>query len=240
MNGISIIQPNKISTMKKHLSFILFVVFVFPTFHLNAQSNCKVLIPEIDSVYSGKCKKGYAHGKGNAIGVDSYVGKFVKGYPNGRGTYKWANGDTYTGNWKEGKRNGEGSLTLKLQDRDSILDGMWKDDQYMGKKPKAPKVTHKVSIDRYSFKKTGGTKDRVLIDFLQNGMRNTTITNLSMSTSNGIEANLGHSIGYDYIEFPVTIIVNYMTLNKLRSEEYQAIFEFVISEPGDWIVEIHN
>lgn len=110
----------------------------------------------------------------------------------------------------------------------------------MGKKPKAPKVVHKVSIDRYSFKKTGGTKDRVLIDFLQNGMRNTSISNFAISASNGIEANLGHSVGYDYIEFPVTIRISYMTMNKLRSKEYQAIFEFEITEPGDWILEIHN
>lgn len=226
--------------MKQRLYFILISSFLIAPFQLFAQKSCKVLVPEIDSVYTGKCKKGFAHGKGMAIGIDSYYGKFSKGYPCGKGTYTWANGDTYTGSWKEGKRDGEGSLTLKLQDRDSILDGMWKEDRYMGKKPKAPKVTHKVSIDRYSFKKTGGTKNRVLIDFLQNGMRNTTITNFTMSASNGIETDLGHSIGYDYIEFPVTIRVNYMTMNKLRSEEYQAIFEFEISEPGDWLLEIHN
>lgn len=226
--------------MKQILYSILISIFLVSPFSLSAQKSCKVLVPEIDSVYTGKCKKGLANGKGTAIGIDSYVGKFSKGYPNGHGTYTWANGDAYTGSWKEGKRSGEGKLTLRLQETDSIIDGMWEDDKYMGKKPKAPKVKHKVSIDRYSFKKTGGTKDRVLINFMQNGMRNTTITNFSMSTSNGIETNLGHSIGYDFIEFPVTIRINYMTMNKLKSEEYQAIFEFEISEPGDWLLEIHN
>ena len=235
-----VIQRKKQITMKNLLSLILVSVFFFPSLKMDAQNDCKVLVPEIDSIYTGKCKKGFAHGKGSALGVDSYKGKFSKGYPNGRGTYIWANGDAYTGNFKEGKRSGEGILTLKLQESDSIIDGMWEDDKYMGKKPKAPEVLSKVSIDRYSFKKTGGTKDRVLINFMQNGMRNTTITNFSMSTSNGIEAELGHSIGYDYIEFPVTILVNYRTMNKLRSEEYQAIFEFKITEPGDWLLEIHN
>ncbi|NPD44614.1 MULTISPECIES: hypothetical protein [unclassified Lentimicrobium] len=226
--------------MKHVLYSIIISIFITSPFFLSAQKNCKVLVSEIDSIYTGKCKKGLANGKGTAIGIDSYTGKFSKGYPHGRGTYNWANGDIYTGNWKEGKRSGAGKLTLKLGATDSIIDGLWDDDKYMGAKPIPPKVIHKVSIDRYSFKKTGGTKNRVLINFMQNGMRNTTITNFSMSTSNGIESNLGHSIGYDFIEFPVRILVNYMTMNKLKSEEYQVILEFEITDPGDWLLEIHN
>lgn len=225
----------------KYIIIILSLLsfFIFEN-EIAAQKNCKVLIPQIDSIYTGHCKKGLAHGKGQAFGTDYYRGKFKEGYPSGKGTYVWANGDQYTGDWKEGKRNGEGTLTLKTPKGDSIIDGLWENDQYMGHKAVPPKVITKISIDRYNFRLSGGTQNRVLIDFYQNGMRNKTISNLTMISSSGVETTLGNSIGYEFVEFPVTIKLNYQTMNKLRAKEYQAIFEFIITEPGDWIVEIHN
>ena len=226
--------------MKQIIISIGIILLLISSVNLLAQKNCKVLNPNIDSIYSGKCKKGLANGKGEAIGIDTYKGKFSKGLPNGRGTYTWANGDTYTGHWDDGARNGEGKLTLKLAENDSILDGLWENDKYLGPKPIRPKVLSKTSIDRYSFKKTGGPKQRVLISFLQNGNRNTSISNLLMSSSNGVETSFGNLVGYDMIDFPVKIKVNYETLTKLRAARIQAIFEFEITEPGDWKVEIHN
>lgn len=220
---------------------ILFLsLFTFISIQLSAQIDCKVLNPKIDSIYIGKCKKGLANGKGNAIGVDSYIGKFSNGLPNGKGTYTWANGDYYSGSWMQGKQHGEGILVLKMGERDSIIDGLWEDDKYMGPKPIAPRIITKVGVDRFSIKPAGGIKDRVLIDIRQNGTRNTGISNFLISSSKGVETNLGYSVGYDYIDFPVRIRVNYLTFNKLKSEQYQVIFEFEISEPGDWLVEIHN
>jgi hypothetical protein len=225
----------------KHIIFssILLILFIFPC-ELFSQKNCQVLVPEIDSIYTGKCKKGLAHGKGQAFGKDYYRGKFKAGYPSGQGTYVWSNGDEYKGDWKEGKRDGEGKLTLKTPDGDSIVDGLWQNDKYMGPKPIPPKVITKTSIDRYNFRLSGGPQLRVLIDFYQNGMRNTTIENLTMISTSGVETTLGNSIGFEFVQFPVIIRLNYETLNKLKAEKYQAIFEFEISEEGDWIVEIHN
>ena len=225
--------------MKHILSGLLFVLSFNLPQYVNAQENCKVLVPEIDSIYIGKCKKGYAHGKGTAIGVDSFTGKFYKGWLS-EGTYTWANGDIYTGNFREGKRNGEGILILKLTDRDSILDGLWEEDIFLGPKPKAPKIIYKYQIDRYTFRKSGGIKERVLINFLRNGARNTTITNLRIDASNGVETKLGYSQGYEFIKFPVTIKVSYTTMSKLNTGRYDAIFEFKITEPGDWVVQIFN
>ena len=230
-----------LSHKKHHMKFILpFILFLSLSQFISAQENCKVLLHEIDSIYIGKCKKGYAHGKGTAIGKDSYTGKFTKGWPNGKGTYTWANGDIYTGGWIEGKRNGNGKLTLKLADRDSILDGLWKEDMYLGPKPKAPSVITKTSIERHSFQKLGKIHNRVLINFLQSGGTNNTITNLSINASSGEETNLGNSIGYEFVKFPVIIRVSYATMNKLNTLRYQAIFEFEITEPGDWLVKLHN
>ncbi len=61
-----------------------------------------MLKPEISLDYHGECKKGLAHGKGEAFGRDHYIGEFKKGWPNGNGLYKWNNGDNYEGEWKKG------------------------------------------------------------------------------------------------------------------------------------------
>jgi hypothetical protein len=207
---------------------------------LFAQEECKVLKPAISESYSGKCKKGLASGKGKATGTDSYEGQFSEGLPWGRGTYTWNNGDVYTGDWKNGLRNGEGDYTYKINDKDTTISGLWENDRYLGPKPKSPQVITKTSIDRYNIYKLGDIKDRVLIDFQQNGMRNTGITNLLLSTDSGTQTNLGYLVGYENIIFPVQIKVSYTTYNKLRSQQFQAIFEFKIFEPGDWRVEINN
>ncbi len=224
--------------MKKIL-FILSILLTI-SFSITAQKTCKVLVPELAGSYTGKCKKGLAHGKGLAEGTDRYEGKFAAGLPNGKGTYTWANGDVYSGDWKEGRRDGEGTLTLRLAGGDSIVRGLWEADKYLGPKPIEPKVIAKVSIDRYKFINRAGVKNRVLIDFYQNGTRNKDISNLLMNASNGVQCDLGQSIGYDFVEFPVRIKVSYMTKSKLKSADYQAVFEFEITEPGDWLVEIHN
>ena len=68
--------------------------------------DCKVLITGISGKYSGGCRKGLAHGKGTAQGMDTYAGKFKRGLPDGTGIYTWADGSYYEGQWKAGKREG--------------------------------------------------------------------------------------------------------------------------------------
>jgi hypothetical protein len=229
-----------INHIKSTVSRFLLSVFIISVNILIAQEECKVLKPEISGTYTGKCKNGLAGGKGKAIGIDTYEGQFAGGLPNGKGTYTWANGDIYVGEWKNGFRDGMGDFSSKVNEKDSILSGIWEKDQYLGPKPKAPQVIAKTSIDRYNIYRSGGIKDRVLIDFQQNGMRNNGITELLMSSNSGTETTLGYLIGYENIIFPVEIRVSYTTYNKLRSQQYHAIFEFKIFEPGDWRVEIHN
>jgi len=54
-------------------------IVLMAVIQLSAQNRCKVLKKEISSEYHGKCKKGLAHGKGKADGIDSYYGHFTKG-----------------------------------------------------------------------------------------------------------------------------------------------------------------
>ena len=43
--------------------------------------------------------------------LGEYTGSFSGGVFSGQGTYKYANGDVYTGAWKNGKPHGTGKLT---------------------------------------------------------------------------------------------------------------------------------
>jgi len=226
--------------MKTNIHVCLVAFFISSALLLYSQETCKVLKPGITDTYEGKCKNGLAHGKGIATGTDHYEGQFVKGQPHGTGKYTWANGDTYNGEWAYGERNGVGKYIMKLNGRDSIQDGVWQDDDYKGPKPKSPNVTYKSGVDRYTFQKNNTTKNRVLIDFTQNGIRNKRMTNLLMSTTSGSETKVGESIGYDFVTFPVSIKIKYTSPNKLQTISYTVEFEFEIFEPGDWKVELEN
>jgi len=226
--------------MKKSMKIILFLVFSWISFNLSAQENCMVLKPEIAGKYMGKCKDGLANGKGKSVGKDTYVGQFSKGWPQGIGTYTWANGDSYVGAWVQGLRQGEGTYKFKSNGKDSTVTGLWENDQYKGPLPPKPRVINKVSIERYLITKSGGIKDRVLINFYQDGSRNLGIENLLMYASSGSNTTLGQSVGFDYIIFPVTIKISYSTWNKTHSTQFYASFEFEIFERGDWVVDLHN
>lgn len=229
-----------VSDMIRKASIVAVFGLSIATLNGFAQAKCKVLVKEIAGSYEGKCKKGLASGKGVAVGTDRYEGRFSEGLPQGEGTYTWSNGDSYTGDWFMGKRHGEGVMTLHNNGKDSIQAGIWQKDMYIGPKPPKPMVLYQTSVDRYTFQKNMSFKSRVLMDFNQNGMRNKGITNFLMSSSSGYETKLGESIGYDEVTFPVTIKVSYTTPNKLNTMPVSVKFEFMISEPGDWVVTLTN
>ncbi len=221
---------------------IIFLLFALCFFSIASysQKSCKVLKPEIAKNYKGKCKKGLAHGKGVASGVDKFEGQFRKGLPHGYGTYKWEGGQVYNGQWKEGLRHGEGSLTFEFNERDSLLTGIWENDVYKGPKPVKPyKIVIKRNIDRYTVKRE---KDgnRVLFYLFQNGLPNSNVSQLMVLGDAGTETSLGSAIGYDQITFPFACKVNYRTWNKLRTVQFDVVFEIEIDQPGEWKIMLHN
>ncbi len=226
--------------MKTPNQIILVIIFFFLFKVAISQENCKVLKPELAGVYKGNCKQGLANGMGSATGTDSYTGQFVKGLPDGKGTYIWATGESYTGYWKKGKRHGSGDFKFSFQGKDSIISGNWENDRYIVKEPEKYKIIYKSSVERYKFIKNGDIRKRVLINIYQNGVRNFGISNFLISSSSGYDTSVGNSIGYDEIVFPVRIRITYTTFNKLRTATYEVEFEFEISEPGNWSVDLHN
>ncbi|UCG26687.1 MAG: hypothetical protein JSV24_06810 [Bacteroidales bacterium] len=204
------------------------------------QATCRVLVPEIAESYTGDCKNGLAHGEGEAKGKDSYIGKFRKGYPDGFGTYTWSTGEVYTGTWKKGRRNGKGKYIFSTNDEDSIQEGNWKNDEFIGSKEgNGIKVRIKRNVIRYTtIRKSEG--NQVMVKILVNGVPNFDIEDLLFIGDSGSEIRYNEYIGYEFVEFPFWGKVTYRTWNKLKTIQYDAVFEFEISRPGYWEITLHN
>lgn len=201
-----------------------------------AQSSCKVLMPEISGIYKGSCKNDLADGKGESIGLDRYAGEFKKGFPHGVGTYVWHTGETYTGEWVKGLRDGKGVLTIKLQGRDSTVSGRWKDDKFIGEKETEPyTVEYRNSIGRVSFVKVGD-RPYVKYVFSRNGGESNNISNLLLLGSSGTESNSSSFTGFEQVTFPFKGKVSYNAPNSFMSSVLYCELQIVINQPGSWIV----
>jgi len=221
--------------MLKRVSLIL--LLVSGNFAYAQQADCKVLKPEIAGSYSGECKKGLAHGKGIAQGTDRYEGAFFKGLPSGKGTYRWANGVSYEGEWKNGLKEGAGKMVYP----DSVVTGLWKEDRYIGKQAIAPyKIITSMSVSRSTIIKSGDRNQTVKIQIKQGGIDNISIENFSMVYDSGSEYRSGNYYGIENVRFPLNVKVKYRSWNQLMTSQYNVTFEFVINHPGSWDVVIIN
>lgn len=231
--------------MKKLKKFLLTIGVITLVFYsnllfsqsTNQKGNCKVLMPEISGKYEGGCKKGLANGLGKAIGKDTYVGSFKKGLPNGIGIYTWTKtGAVYDGNWKKGFRKGKGKYTITINGKDSITQGYWDKNKYIGKN----KVTKRYSVifkrgisNLYFFKNGDGNQVIIEVDEIQSP------TNLLMQGSSGSQFSYAYT-GFQNITFPFKGRITYDIKNKLSATSHYCALEFEIFEPGDWTIKIRN
>jgi hypothetical protein len=216
---------------------VLFLLLLSAGVTYAQNSECRVMKPEIAGIYQGECKKGLAQGKGIAQGIDRYEGQFSKGLPSGTGTYKWANGVYYEGQWKNGFRDGEGKMVY----RDSVVSGFWREDRYLGKKKIAPyKIISSLSLSRYTISKSTGRNNTVKIRMTQGGSDNVSIEDFSLAYDSGSEFRSGNYYGIENISYPVTIKVKYRTWNQLKTSQYDVRFELEIDEPGSWDIVLIN
>ena len=97
-------QVGEIQAMKTYrLALIALLVPVLA----NAEP-CKVVDPELQGFYEGGCRRGLAHGKGHARGLAEYVGEFRKGKKHGEGVKTWSWGDRYEGEFQDDRKHGKG------------------------------------------------------------------------------------------------------------------------------------
>lgn len=233
---IVIITNNKMRHLKR---ISLICIFVALSVFLYSQQDCKVLMPELSGTYIGKCKKGLAHGKGKAVGTDTYEGYFRKGLPSGYGIYTSSTGEVYKGKWKKGMKDGEGEFIFGDSKKDSTLVGIWKKDVYIGLKPEKPNVIHKENVDRYSFRRQSDG-NRVFIDIFRNGTRNADIEQFRVIGTSGIKTQDEYIVYYEEVVFPFVCKINYKTWNKAHTAQYYVTFEFKITQSGVWKLNIYN
>jgi hypothetical protein len=125
----------------------LFLLFFF-LFGLNSYSlpkcegddptkwnNCEGTVNlEGGNKYSGELRSGVTfHGQGTYTWADGqkYVGEWKNGAINGQGTLTWADGSKYVGEWKDFKRHGQGTYTSTKGIRS---EGPWVEDEFKGEK----------------------------------------------------------------------------------------------------------
>jgi hypothetical protein len=84
--------------------------------------------------YEGSWREGVFDGVGVFISQHGrYEGEFVQGRRHGYGTYAFATGETYRGEWKADARHGAGVLQYRAQDVYERFVGAWRDDRRDGR-----------------------------------------------------------------------------------------------------------
>lgn len=203
-----------------------------------AQESCKVLLENISETYKGECKKGVADGNGTAKGIDSYEGDFKKGYPHGNGTMTYANGSIYMGKWKKGKREGDGIYTAKIDGEEIVQNGVWKGDKFIGKKKSQMyKVVTDMGVRNYKIRKVGDAVNQVIVEVKRNGARLRVPNSLTGDSGNyRVDQDLGVFRGTNT---PFEGRMNF-TVNNIGNPGTTIVnFDFIILEPGEWIVEVN-
>ncbi len=215
------------------------LLFTFCQVH-GQNSDCKVLMPKISGTYVGECRKGFAHGKGVATGIDRYEGQFRQGLPNGDGTYTWSDGNVYTGEWSKGVKEGQGKMTYLTARGDSVVEGFWKGDTYAGKVLIPPYViVRKDELLGYNLRKIGG-EDIIIIKFMLKGQINNRLNNLQMSYTSGTRFKSGTYEGLQSVRFPLDLKITYTTSNPLSRSTFDVVFECTINEAGKWEITLNN
>jgi len=145
-------------------SMVASVALIFFSINTFAQT-CEVNLESLKGTYTGDCKKNKAHGKGKAVGTDIYEGEFKNGVPDGEGTYTWSNKSVFAGKYVKGFREGKGIMTFKKPNgQDSIIEGYWKKDVYIGAHENPWEVISKTgSITKVEIEHTPGITQKIKI-----------------------------------------------------------------------------
>ena len=99
--------------------------------------------------YKGEFLEGKRHGFGQLdvlnpkFNGDQYSGEWSNDKRNGQGTYTFSNGRRYVGEWRDGKYNGQGILTYA--DGRPPREGIWEDNKFVLTQPIPDHIAGRVS-----------------------------------------------------------------------------------------------
>ena len=226
--------------MQSKIKLLILPLFAFLFIPMQAQEKCEVLSENLKGDYRGECRKGLAHGYGEAQGKDYYIGEFKKGYPDGNGTYTWCTGEKYEGEWDMGLRDGEGTYHFFANGKDSVIYGKWVDDEYVGVyHARAYNVEYRNNVGRVTFTKISDDQQYVRLKFMRDGGEHTNISDLLMTGSSGTENTSRMFTGFENAEFPFKGKAIFNAPNAFYAATLRCEVRFQIFEPGAWIVAIN-
>ena len=180
------------------------IVFLFLSFTAYSQT-CEVDKESLKGTYTGDCKKNKAHGKGKAVGTDTYEGEFKNGIPDGIGTYTWSNKNVFEGKFVKGLREGRGKMTMKRDGgQDSVVEGFWKKDAYIGKNEK-PWIVHS---------KTGSVRE-VQVEYISDPLNKIKI--VVTNTTGGAQTSSGATMPRYTVDLVQVLKGHYERLTSLES-----------------------
>lgn len=216
------------------LLFALLLLIVNP--EPKTQKDCKVLMETLALEYEGECKKGFAHGMGKALGSHTYEGEFKKGYPDGVGTYTWPNGNLYKGEFKNGLKDGKGELYVRrLNQPDSIVNGYWDKDKYIGEFISNYSIGQKRNILRTRFVRLADMPNQVEILIQRNGLP-IAVSQLQGAADKAPMFESSTSlVGFTKVVYPLTNArVNFFAPSSFNSYQLDCQLNFEIYREGHW------
>lgn len=217
----------------------IMLLILLPAFAM-AQTPCKVLLADLDSIYVGKCKNGLAHGAGEAWGKFYYKGRFVAGYPEGQGRAEFPDGSVYDGIWKRGKRHGTGKLTVVADGKPVERTYVWEADSIKSEIVPPPyKIITQRNLSRMRVFRQGEGNSVWFFPNSTGGVA-TDLVDVQLIGDSGKELNLNPKLGYEEVRFPFRGSIRYKAWNKLRTAQTEIFVEIEVSQPGNWVVEIQN
>ena len=230
---------NRKSLIPVLIFFVLLAFYNSGSFAQKTASGCRVLKKEISGNYQGECKNGLAEGNGMAKGEDIYIGSFRKGLPEGKGVCKYNDGSTYTGFWKKGLRDGEGELRYLVNNKDSVITGIWKADKYTGKPDKADdyKIINQTYIEYYSIKRSDQNKNLITISF-ERVMQKYIPKDLEFSFSTGYLTKDPLTLSVHDFICPANFNIHFTIRTTGGNRECN--FDFKIMTPGKYTVLLIN
>ncbi len=223
--------------MKNVLLILLSIGFT--VFVVSGKDPCKVLKPEISLNYSGECKDGLAHGRGEATGIDFYKGMFRKGLPHGVGTYEWSTGEFYEGSWKNGLRHGQGTYYFfSPAGNDTLVTGKWVKDKFVERKKEDPeyKIIYKYNIGRINVIRTGDG-EQIWLKILRNGAV-VAVSNLMLIGDSGNTRIEGYFTGFERCSFPFAGKITFQVPNDFSAVILSVELQFEVYKPGRYEVHI--
>ena len=226
--------------MKRAAIFVFIFLFsISYSFSQEDDSTCKVLLGEISGTYDGACKNGLAHGKGTAVGVDTYVGMFENGLPEGKGKYTYKNGNSYSGYWSKGLKDGKGKFKYSINGETTTLIGYWQVGEYVGtsKPDEFYRITNISSIENYSIEKKEADKNVIVISF-ERVMSKYIPRDLEISISSGNMDTRNKKIIITRNIYPVNCSLHFTI--QTAGGKRQCNFGFDILKPGSYEVFISN